>query len=161
MDSGGKTYDRTEQSEEALLRPLELLLGVGLEIERGLVRLLVRGRVEFNLVLGHNLPHHFTEGRGLAILAGGGEIDRREDEGVRDDGLLRGRGLDARTSIGTPGRGGGLVTELDGGQRREGLLGVGVDGTTGRGSARLNRSVVDQTGERVGGAFEFVPPLPS
>ncbi len=123
------------------------------------MRLLVRGRVEFNLVLGHNLPHHFTEGRGLPILASGGEIDGREDEGVRDDGLLRGRGLDARASIGTPGRSRGLVTELDGGQRREGLLGVGVDGAAGRGSTGLDRGVVDQTGERVGCAFEFVPPL--
>ena len=124
------------------------------------MQLLVRGRFELDLVLGGDLFHDLAESSGLAIFASSGEIDRRENEGVRERGLLSSLGLDTRASIGTPGGSDGLVTRLSGrGQRWEGFLGVGVEDAVAGGSTRLNRGVVDQTGEGVGSTFEFVPPL--
>ena len=155
------TYDGAEQREEAALGLVELLPGVGFEVERGLARLLVRGRVQLDLVVGHDLLRDVAQRRRLAVLAAGGEVDGREHERVRHLGLLRRRGLDARACVRAPRRRGGSLGRLRGWREgREGLLRVGVDGAVGRRATGLgDRGVVDKAGERVRCALELVPPL--
>lgn len=159
-----ETYDGAEEREQASLGLVQLLLGVSLEEECRLARLLVRGRVEPDLVLRLDLFDDLAEGRGLAVLADGGGIDRGEDECVRDERLLGRRKLDAGASVRSPCGGDGLVACLgSGGEGREGLVGLGVDTVVaiavGRRSASFDGGVFDEAGERVRSTFEFVPLL--
>lgn len=63
---------------------------------------LVRGGLNLDLILCHNLLHDFAERRGLPIPRSGGEVDGREGKAVRDDVLLLSSGLDARTCVISP-----------------------------------------------------------
>lgn len=63
-----RTYDGAEERAETALGLVEILLMVCFQVERSLARLLIRRRLELNLVLNGNLLHDLTERRRLAAL---------------------------------------------------------------------------------------------
>ena len=154
-----ETYDGAEEREQAALCLVQLLPGICLEVKGRLARTLVRGRVELDLVLCHDLSRDISKRGRLAVLARGGEVDGREHEGVRDDGLLGGHGLDARACARAPRGSDGLCRLRRRGEGRERLLRLGVDVAVGRGRSGFDRGVFDEAWERVRSTFEFVPPL--
>ena len=156
----GGTHGGAEEGKEGPLSLLEILVRVCLEVEGGLASLLVRGCLDLDLELCHDLLHDLAEGSRFAVLAGGGEVDGGEGEGLGDLVRMDGRGLDAGADGAAPRGCGRLVGGGGGGgEGGEGVVGGGVDGLSdGGGRLGEDRGGLVERREWVRGTFELVVP---
>ena len=83
------TYHGAEVSKQSTLGLLQLLLRFRLQEERSLTGPGIGGRLQFNLVLRHDLLHDLSRRDRLAILVRGSNLSRREAERIGEEMLLR------------------------------------------------------------------------